>query len=191
MAVAQVGTLVTFAAGSTAVAADVNQNFTDIKTAINNLITGADEITVGGVVITGGGITTTATVTLGTGAGLQLENASIIRQKDSGGTYREMLRTDAGDIVALRSAAGGIEFEALDGTTRLLMSDAGAFDFQAGALTTTGKLTSGEAEINGDLNHDGSNAGFYGTAPIAQQTGVAVSAAGVHAACVALGLFTA
>ena len=33
--------------------------------------------------------------------------------------------------------------------------------------------------------------GFYGTAPIAQQTGVAVSAAAIHAACVALGLFTA
>lgn len=30
----------------------------------------------------------------------------------------------------------------------------------------------------------------YGTAAIAQQTGVAVSAAGIHAACVALGLFT-
>ncbi|MEE8114714.1 MAG: hypothetical protein V3T23_10205 [Nitrososphaerales archaeon] len=46
-------------------------------------------------------------------------------------------------------------------------------------------------EIDGDLNHDGSNLGFYGTTPIAQQTGVAVSAAGIHAACVALGLFTA
>lgn len=33
--------------------------------------------------------------------------------------------------------------------------------------------------------------GFYGTAPVAQQTGVAVSAAGVHAALVALGLITA
>ncbi len=33
--------------------------------------------------------------------------------------------------------------------------------------------------------------GFYGTTPIALQTGVAVTAGGVHAACVALGLFTA
>jgi len=33
--------------------------------------------------------------------------------------------------------------------------------------------------------------GFYTTAPISQQTGVAVSAAGIHAALVALGLFTA
>ena len=33
--------------------------------------------------------------------------------------------------------------------------------------------------------------GFYGTAPVAQQTGVAVSAAGIHAALVSLGLITA
>ena len=33
--------------------------------------------------------------------------------------------------------------------------------------------------------------GFYGTTPIAKQTGVAVSAAGVHAALVALGLIAA
>ena len=33
--------------------------------------------------------------------------------------------------------------------------------------------------------------GFYGTTGVAQQTGVAVSAAGVHAALVALGLITA
>jgi hypothetical protein len=33
--------------------------------------------------------------------------------------------------------------------------------------------------------------GFYGADPIAKQTGVAVSAGGVHAALVALGLITA
>ena len=46
-------------------------------------------------------------------------------------------------------------------------------------------------EIDGDLNHDGANVGFYGTAPVAQQTGVAVTAAGIHAALVNLGLITA
>lgn len=45
--------------------------------------------------------------------------------------------------------------------------------------------------IGGALNHVGATAGFYATAPIAQQAGVAVTAAGIHAACVALGLFTA
>lgn len=52
-------------------------------------------------------------------------------------------------------------------------------------------LVTGAVELDGDLNHDGTNVGFYATAPIAQQTGVAVSAAGVHAALVNLGLITA
>jgi hypothetical protein len=37
----------------------------------------------------------------------------------------------------------------------------------------------------------GGTVGFYGTTPIALQTGVAVTAGGVHAAMVALGLITA
>lgn len=43
----------------------------------------------------------------------------------------------------------------------------------------------------GDFDHDGTNFGVYGTAPIAKQTGVAVSAAGVHAALVNLGFISA
>lgn len=62
---------------------------------------------------------------------------------------------------------------------------------EVGSIDETGKLQiDGEMEIDGDLNHDGSNAGFYGTAPVAQQTGVAVSAAAIHAALVNLGLIT-
>ena len=49
----------------------------------------------------------------------------------------------------------------------------------------------GDITIDEDLNHDGSNVGFYGTAPIALQTGVAATEAGIHAALVALGLITA
>lgn len=47
-----------------------------------------------------------------------------------------------------------------------------------------------DIEIDGDLNHDGAGVGFYGTAPIAKQLAVPVTAAGVHAALVALGLIT-
>ena len=46
-------------------------------------------------------------------------------------------------------------------------------------------------EIDGTLNHDGSSVGFFGTAPASRPTGVAVSAAGIHAALVTLGLITA
>lgn len=47
----------------------------------------------------------------------------------------------------------------------------------------------GYIKIGGDLEHLATgNVGFYGTAPIAKQVGVAVTAAGIHAALVALGL---
>ena len=51
-------------------------------------------------------------------------------------------------------------------------------------------IAAGMSKLAGGLAHTGT-LGFYGTAPIAQQTGVAVSAAGIHAALVALGLITA
>lgn len=49
----------------------------------------------------------------------------------------------------------------------------------------------GTTRLDGDLDHDGAGVGFYGTAPVAQQTGVAVTAAAIHAALVNLGLITA
>lgn len=45
--------------------------------------------------------------------------------------------------------------------------------------------------LTGSLAHAGPNLGFYSTSPIAQQTGVAVTDAAIHAALVALGLITA
>jgi hypothetical protein len=51
--------------------------------------------------------------------------------------------------------------------------------------------STGVVTLAGDLDHNGTNVGFYGTAPIAKQTGVTVDAAGIHAALVALGLITA
>ncbi len=43
----------------------------------------------------------------------------------------------------------------------------------------------------GDFNHTGTKVGFYGTTAITKQTGVAVTAGGIHASLVALGLITA
>lgn len=50
-------------------------------------------------------------------------------------------------------------------------------------LTATGNVALGDAAAD--------TVGFYGHAGIAQQTGVAVTAAAIHAALVALGLITA
>jgi hypothetical protein len=55
----------------------------------------------------------------------------------------------------------------------------------------TGLALLGAIEIDGALNHDGSTVGFYGTSPIAKQTGVAVDATSIHAALVNLGLISA
>lgn len=49
----------------------------------------------------------------------------------------------------------------------------------------------GEVELDGTLNHDGAAVGFFGAAPAAKPTGVAVDAAGIHAALVTLGLIGA
>lgn len=44
--------------------------------------------------------------------------------------------------------------------------------------------------VNGAVQSDDMVVGFYGATPIAQQTGVPVTAAGIHAALVNLGLIT-
>lgn len=54
---------------------------------------------------------------------------------------------------------------------------------------TTSQIGS-HLDVQGNLYHSGSNAGFYSKAPIAKQTGVAVTAAGIHAALTNLGLIS-
>ena len=62
--------------------------------------------------------------------------------------------------------------------TQVQFNNAGAFGGDAGLTfnATTDKLTvGGEIEIDGDLNHDGSNLGVFGTAPTTQQPTTAYS----------------
>lgn len=66
-----------------------------------------------------------------------------------------------------------------------------AGNFTVGTNKFTVTAAAGNTTIKGALDHDGTTVGFYGTAPIAKQTGVAVDAAGIHAALVALGLIAA
>lgn len=72
----------------------------------------------------------------------------------------------------------------------------------AGPVTLTGTLTNAGTVTGGvitattlratsNLFANGTSLGFYGTTGIIQQTGVSVTAAGIHAALVNLGLFTA
>jgi hypothetical protein len=57
------------------------------------------------------------------------------------------------------------------------------------AAGTAVLVNTGAAAIR--VGGSGGSVGFYGTAPIALQTGVAVTAEGIHAALVALGLIAA
>lgn len=89
----------------------------------------------------------------------------------------------------------------VNGSTDCSVHDTVAFGNATGDVTSFGTggmirtrtnfQIAGAVEIDGALNHDGTTVGFYGTAPIAKQTGVAVDAAGIHAALVALGLIAA
>lgn len=111
----------------------------------------------------------------------------------------------AGDYMVNYTAAGH------DGTS-FTLHKAGIFTVAEGnwsgaatpaqirfAITRLGSTTPVEAVVLGsaglilDANtplYAQGNVGFYGTAPIAKQTGVPVTAAGVHAALVALGLIS-
>jgi hypothetical protein len=79
---------------------------------------------------------------------------------------------------ALFSAAGGFHLTGKVQVDDLLYAPAGFT--AAGTLTLGGNTTVGTSAA--------STLGFYGTAAIVKQTGVAVTAAGIHAALTALGL---
>ncbi|KKK51506.1 hypothetical protein LCGC14_3114280 [marine sediment metagenome] len=108
-------------------------------------------------------------------------------------------------IIGGRSITGDTVIRIGGGST--LLNTATIIEYYTAANTTTltGTLAAditgvgtasilrlrGDITIDKDLNHDGSNVGFYATAPIAQQTGVGINAGAIHAALVALGLITA
>lgn len=60
-----------------------------------------------------------------------------------------------------------------------------------GTIADAIHVVGGRTFAGGDFQHSGTNLGFYSIAAIAQQTGVAVTEAAIHAALVALGLITA
>lgn len=93
-------------------------------------------------------------------------------------TSRMDLDTNGNLIFNESGAAVDIRAEG-DTDANLFVTDGSADTVQIGSATTAdsakfyvlGKIsTSGEVEINGDLNHDGTNIGFFGTTPTTQQT---------------------
>lgn len=64
-------------------------------------------------------------------------------------------------------------------------------DWGSGSLRPRDVIMGRNCVIGGALDHDGSTVGFYGTTPASKPTGVAVTAEGIHAALVTLGLIGA
>ena len=80
------------------------------------------------------------------------------------------LTDDGQGQVTLTTGGGGGSPGGSD--TQVQFNDAGSFGGDAGLIfnKTTNKLTvAGETEIDGNLNHDGANIGFFATAPTTQQ----------------------
>ncbi len=142
-----------------------------------------------------------------TGAGSVTTNYGIhVSDQTKGGTNRGIVFDGgglnnsiqwAGDTNLYRAYANGLATDddfVINGDNIDLWI--GNFDLQVyhDATNTHINNYTGELQIDASSGNGvklSGSLGFYGTTPIAQQTGVAVSAAGIHAALVNLGLITA
>lgn len=101
-----------------------------------------------------------------------------------GGANEAGFAFSAGSDFLAGAAAGDLcIFNTTPGKKILFGSDGSGFTVGL-SLDSAGKTTASSLLVTG-------NVGFYNTAPIAKQTGVAVTAGGIHAALVALGLIAA
>lgn len=112
----------------------------------------------------------------------------VVQDKDnaSGRTYTVPTITAEGTLSATTVVLTSALTVGVTGDATVISSGDIATNGSVSALGSSGALN-----IGGALNHDGTTVGFYGTVPIAKQSGVAVTAGGIHAALVALGLIAA
>lgn len=146
-------------------------------------------------------------VVTGTGA----TNGYGLRIAAPAGATNNYALYSAGVIAIASASANAFAVGRLGLTTPAFVVDASTGTSITGVKITAGATTGGVAvtaigetnvilTLNGAgtgaasgvrLGAAGGRVGFYGTTPIALQTGVAVTAAGLHAALVSLGLITA
>jgi hypothetical protein len=109
------------------------------------------------------------------------------------------LDEDTGSIRAVLTRTGNLligttDATGLTGAGGLKINSSTAGSSGAGALVVTGGLSAGNngnASYFGGAVTVGGNVGFYNNAPVAKPTGVAVTAAAIHAALVTLNLIAA
>ena len=140
MSVAQIGALISFTDATTIEAADFNSNYTDVRNAFNNLVTGSNRLA-GGISINGaltvisGGVTVTA-------GGLTVASGGLTVSLGN-------LAVTAGDITMAAAASqlvpGATSFSlrnTADSADNLIIVDAGAATFRSSA-SFSGDVTVG------------------------------------------------
>mgnify|MGYP000196977545 CR=1 FL=1 len=168
--------------------AAVNRRFS--RLAISGLNGGTVVLDDDGVVV--GGNSGIGIVRLVDG-GIVIDNnapGGFIQFGSAAGVMQYRIRNDSNNVLVFHNSNATPMYRFED--TRLRFSNDNTTDLGASGTSRPRDLfLARNAVLGGALDHDGTTVGFYGTAPITQQTGVAVTAAGIHTACVALGLFTA
>lgn len=180
----------------------------DVTMSLKDLV--LDDLTVGGT------LTVTGATALGSTLTVTSASASALAVGRLGATT-PALQVDASTATSITglkvksaAAGGGVALSAIGETNVAVAIDAAGSGTVTINGTGTGAITlarattasvsiatpalDGVAPTVGGLVIGAANTsklGFYGHAVIAQQTGVAVDAAAIHAALVALGLFTA
>lgn len=120
-------------------------------------------------------------------ANLVLNNAIPLRIKEVGGTERTVLTMNSSDVLKVGSTLIALEINSLS----TVPFNTGITATSYGGITEANLVDKSASEVITGAREWQGNIGFYSTTPIAQQTGVAVTAAGIHAALVNLGLITA
>lgn len=163
----QVVALTDFAPNTTAQSAQVDANFAAIRSVVNALVTGSNAINADTIAeVTSAGGVTIDSVLLKDGA-IKVTGSQAV----AAGTVGKEAVTGLA-IVGVTGSTYDMTLYYATGAGFLIANPTGTDDLIIGETGST-KL------------------GFYGHAVIAQQTGVAVTAGGIHAALVALGLITA
>lgn len=167
-------------------------------------VVGADDVTVATNTFDLSGDTTAYTVDVNSSTDVMIVGNQLL-----GGNRSVMVRGATSARVAVTgnclsgASVYGIRFDSAVSEAVVLMNDcrghagsAAAVDVASASVWNAANIVTGEpltvhSTAGVRLGATGGSIGFYGTTPVAKQTGVAVSAAGIHAALVNLGLISA
>lgn len=152
-------------------AGGIEANITDLTTSVNAKVDKAGDTMTGALVIDG-----SANAVQLKAQGHSTQSANIFEIEDSGGNDQVTVSSDGAVVINEEGNDADFRVES-DGDANALYVDASANTVQVGAATASdsakfyvaGKISlSGELEANGDLNHDGSNIGFFTVTPVAR-----------------------